>query len=347
MKITLEAAPGESGLGADQAGGTGRVGDGHVDFSFRAPEHWLNAPSSASARVGKLPVNSSALVLGDDEVGPVLMFFRLDAGINPPNAPRHGHASDNFRISLLGELPMGRESYGPGQFRLQQGWAPYASDNYAQGPEGGWTALMFADQRGTRVRPVPADGPELTDANAKVAEWIGIRGDLVSTEPADQPGPSAMVTTLDGVRKAAHINADFEGADDWLAVGEHARAVAALMGDPEKGPFMLLATVSPGGRALSSCACDTEVFRLVVRGSCTIGADRYEAGDMRVDVAGGRFGDVVAGPDGLDEVVVVADRRAIVAGAIDDDLWGPWVSQTVATLRDGLDDAMARLPQPH
>ena len=65
----------------------------------------------------------------------------------------HAHASDNWRISVRGTTNMGRDTYEQGQFRFHDGGVPYASDNFAWGPDGGYGIIMFADRRGFAIRP--------------------------------------------------------------------------------------------------------------------------------------------------------------------------------------------------
>ena len=69
----------------------------------------------------------------------------------------HAHASDNWRISVRGTTNMGRDTYEQGQFRFHDGGVPYASDNFAWGPEGGYGIIVFADRRGFAIRPVKAE----------------------------------------------------------------------------------------------------------------------------------------------------------------------------------------------
>jgi len=52
---------------------------------------------------------------------------------------------------------MGRDTYEQGQFRFHDGGGPYASDNFAWGPDGGYGIIMFADRRGFAIRPVKAE----------------------------------------------------------------------------------------------------------------------------------------------------------------------------------------------
>jgi len=51
---------------------------------------------------------------------------------------------------------------------------------------------------------------------------------------------------------------------------------------------------------------DSDVFRCVISGSCDYG----QMGDTQLYPAGHEWPEVSAGPDGLDEVIILADRRA-------------------------------------
>src|SRR5690606_3215280 len=61
----------------------------------------------------------------------------------------------------------------------------------------------------------------------------------------------------------------------------------------------------------------SDVFRCVISGSHQRGGETVEMGDCRFQAAGVPWEAVVAGPDGLDEVIVVGDRsgrHAVVEG---------------------------------
>lgn len=309
-------------------------GDGYANLSFRETERWASM-STAKSRVAGTAVRSTAVLLGDDEDDPALLFLALGPDVSPPDAPAHGHASDTWRMSLLGVLPMGPDSYAAGEFRFQQGWKPYASDNYANGPQGGWTALLFGDRRGMRVRHVHHEGPAITPTDRALAAWLGIEGDLLSDDPAAAPGPSSMATTLDDQRVGARLNGSFADADGWTSF-EGGTLAAGAVGDREAGPIVVLAHVRAGARPLSSCTFETDVLRIVLRGSYVLDGTTYEAGDMRVQAAGVAFGVAEAGPDGVDEVVVLADRRVVRPDAVADARWS-------GALEAVLDDLSARL----
>ena len=299
-------------------------GDGYTNLSFRRPEQWASMPVEA-------PVRSTAALLGDEATGPVLLLLELPPGVTLPPAPAHGHASDTWRMPLAGTLPMGPDSYEPGEFRFQAGWKPYASDNLAGGPDGGWTALLFGDRRGLRVRPVQADGPAVSPLDRAASDWLRVGGDLVSDDPAHAPGPSCLSTTIGDRPGRARINGSFGATDGWFRFGE-ARVAGAWLGHPVTGPLVLLTAIGAGGRPLASYSFGTEVLRLVVRGSCQIGEAWYRAGDIRVEHAGS-CGPAKAGPDGVDEVVIIADRRFATSDSIRDPGWASTLEAVAARLR--------------
>lgn len=283
--------------------------DGGVRLSFRETGQWTMPPALRKAvRPGGNPFDVTALLFGDELKGPALLFFSVNPGVSLPDAPAHAHASDNFRMSLRGVLPMGSERYGPGEFRLQRGWKAYASDNYANGPQGGWSVLLFGDRRGVRTRHVSADAPPHDAADQLLAEWLGITGDLTSSDPADTSGPSAISTNL-GQFRGARVNSSFARAGDWPTVSPGVRSAGSLLGDPTSGPVLLLVDSDAAAATSRGQVFDTEVFHLVVSGTCSIDGVEHTAGDMRLVPAGCRVPEVVAGPDGLQEMVVLGDRR--------------------------------------
>ncbi|WP_123024338.1 hypothetical protein [Mycolicibacterium stellerae] len=280
----------------------------YVELSFAATDRWITPPYLRSAaRTADTPFDVTAILAGDSVKGPLILLLAVAPGIEPPDAPAHGHASDNFRISLCGTLPMGSQRYGAGEFRFQRGWKPYASDNYAHGTDGGWTMLCFADRRGARVRHVDPDAPAHGPADANLAAWLGIGGDLTSNDPHLTAGDSALAVNF-GVSRKPHLNGSYAQASAWPGVGTDTRAMGALLGDPQRGPLMVMSRTSPNALSASRFTVDTELVHVVVRGSCTIGDQSRRAGDIRVTRAGAETESVVAGPDGVDELIVLGDR---------------------------------------
>jgi hypothetical protein len=272
--------------------------DGHVDLSYSERSGWFNDMGATI-----LPV-----MIGDDHCGPfVALSYVEPMEEQMPLSFAHAHASDNWRISVRGTTNMGRDTYAQGQFRFHDGGVPYASDNYAWGPDGGYGIIMFADRRGFAIRPVKASIAEkLGPQQAAAAAGLGI--DM--QDPC--PGAPAIATTM-GLTEHAHLDGGFDAADEWNEIGTGVRMAAGLAGEPACGPVLLFLDCDAGCEALPSHSIDTEVIVAPVSGSVEAAGVVLEQGDVRVEEAGVDHPALVAGPDGVSLVVIVADRRALRA----------------------------------
>jgi len=105
------------------------------------------------------------------------------------------------------------------------------------------------------------------------------------------------------------LNGSFATSGDWPAVNESTNVAGALMGDRTCGPVVVLSTTKAGGWAASEFSLDTELFHFVVRGRCSIGGVSQRCGDMWVQRGGAPLGPIIAGPEGVDEVIILGDRR--------------------------------------
>jgi len=101
---------------------------------------------------------------------------------------------------------------------------------------------------------------------------------------------------------------------------------------------MVLARTRPGAVAAGAFRVDTEVFHMVVRGSASIGGAEQLAGDMRVQRPGSPLDTVVAGPEGVDELIVFGDRRGATPEFLGDTVGWPSV---VVALRAELAQELA------
>lgn len=324
-----------------RAMGVNKATDEYSDMSFRSQEVWPRLSLFGQSA----PL--AATLLGDAECGPALFFTATPPGtaVDPPKGSSHSHASDHWRVPVLGETTVGREIFGPGEFFFQRGWIPYPIHNNAQGPDGGWEILLLADRRGCAARLV-SNGNTAQDrqmasmmrtAEAVIGAAFGISGDTFSDDPADAPGPSAVVTTL-GAMTSGRLRGSFQDSAAWPSVSAHSRAVVALMGDSAAGPIVILSITEPGGEAATRCQFETEVFRAVVAGSCKIDGTTYRAGDMRVQRASAWCDQVVAGDDGLCEVVILGDRRKVVPG-VDRKHWPHGIDDITSELLSSLEAA--------
>jgi hypothetical protein len=317
--------------------GASQATDASIELSFRQAELW---PGDVHGML------TNIVLIGDEESGPGIALTSTRPGEENVPGQAHGHASDNFRISLLGSFVMGREEYNPGAFRFQNGWRGYPSDNCSWGADGGWEITMMADRRGTRRRQVQGWVPGSPEAEAEIAlqhylaSTFEFDGDLVDSDGSVACGPSALVTTIGLTENSGKLNGSFADSSTWPEVSASTRAVVSIMGDQFCGPVVVLAATAPGGIAMPAWSFDTEVLRVVVAGSCWIDGRAYEKGDMRMQLPGRQSGSVSAGPEGLQEMLVFGDRRYLDLHAKCDELeWPGNVGKMVCDLIGRLPDS--------
>ena len=198
--------------------------DGHVDIDFADRNGWTE---NMGATI--LPI-----MMGDDHCGPfVALSYVEPTSTQMPLSFAHAHASDNWRISVRGTTNMGRDAYEQGQFRFHDGGVPYASDNFAWGPDGGYGIIMFADRRGFAIRPVKA---ELAEQMMPAQEVAGRAMGIDVQDPC--PGAPAIITTL-GPTARAHLDGGFDTSEQWDEIAPGVRMAAGLAGEPTCGPVLV------------------------------------------------------------------------------------------------------------
>ena len=274
---------------------------GRVDLSFNRAASWQDIPTDIPG--GKF----SVLLCGDESAGPLFVLASLPPMTESgPLSPAHGHDSDTWRITVLGQSRMGRTVYSAGDFRFQRGGQPYGEDNFAWGPTGGQSAVMVADRRGFPTRPVSQD---LAAQVAPVMQRYADEWGVVLPDP--YPERPAVATVLGEPDKAGKVEGTFKDVSAWAAPFAGTRLALGCVGHPVVGPIVVLVRSEPGELAIPACSFDTEVVHLVIEGDCTVGGDLLSQGDLRLITAGNRCQPVVAGPDGLSHVMVISDRRAL------------------------------------
>lgn len=312
------------------------IGASYVNMSFKQPQEWISYDDEGSFYY-------TVILFGDEEVGPGLFLTYTKPGIVVPKSIPHTHASDNWRISLLGDFHMGRVTYGPGQFRLQEGWKVYPDDNVSYGLNGGWEINLMADRRGMKVRPaVPLpEGEEYYEEQSLRATAIqfGFGGDALSDDPAKGAGPSAIASTMVPPNKPrlsmGHLNGSFADSHTWIDVSASTRAAVTLFGERECGPVLILSETKAGEVAMPRVRFGTELFRSVVEGGCLIGDQLYEEGDIRIQHASTWCEPVRALESGLKEILVLGDRRMLDI----ESEGGEW-PQDLRTIVDGLQGSL-------
>ena len=294
--------------------------DGHVDVDFTDRSGWTEDMGATI-----LP-----MLVGDHHCGPFIVLSYVEPREDQmPLSFAHAHASDNWRISVRGTTNMGRDAYAQGQFRFHDGGVPYASDNFAWGPDGGYGIIVFADRRGFAIRPVKTEIAEkVTPAQEAAGAALGI--DM--QDPC--PGAPAIATTL-GRTTRAHLDGGFDTSDGWAEISPGVRMAAGLAGEPTSGPVLVFLDCAAGHESVPVRSIGSETVVAPVTGSILAGGATLAQGDVRLEEAGVEHPALVAGPDGAQLVVVFADRRAL-RSALDDGTMTGSMAEALSTALTGL-----------
>jgi hypothetical protein len=299
--------------------------DGHVDASFTERSGW--SESMGATVLG--------IMAGDDHCGPFVVLSYVEPSAEQmPLSFAHAHASDNWRISVRGTTNMGRDTYEQGQFRFHEGGVPYASDNFAWGPDGGYGIIMFADRRGFAIRPVKAEiAARVTPAQEAVGAALGI--DM--QDPC--PGAPAIATTMGPIERA-HLDGGFDSSGDWDEIAPGVRMAAGIAGDPTSGPVLVFLDCAAGTEAVPARSTGSETIVAPVSGAIEVAGATLSQGDVRVEEADVDHPVLVAGPDGAQLVVLFADRSAL-RSALDG---GAFAGALGAALSTVLAELQSQLP---
>lgn len=300
--------------------------DGHVDADFAERSGWTE---NMGATV--LP-----MLVGDDHCGPLIVLSYVEPSDEQmPLSFAHAHASDNWRISVRGTTNMGRDAYTEGQFRFHDGGVPYASDNFAWGPDGGYGILLFADRRGFAIRPVKAEIAErVTPEQAMVGAALGI--DM--QDPC--PGAPAIATTM-GLTRRAHLDGGFDTSHEWEEIAPGVRLATGLAGEPTSGPVLVFLDCAAGSVCVPAHSIASETLIAPVSGSIEAAGVTLAQGDVRLEEADVEHPALVAGPNGAQLVVIFADRRAL-RSALDDGAVSGALGEALSTVLTDLEGQLPR-----
>lgn len=273
----------------------------HLDISYNRPEDWPKLTPSGSIRAFIFNV-------GDAEAGP---GFQL--GLIRPVAgetldwrhsidPLHHHGSDQFRVILTDSWNLAGRRLEAGDFAFQASGIVYQEH---PGPGGaGTTMLIMGDRRGNQATIALKKDVET------IFEYDDVYGapkpDAVYPHPAGDRGISAISTSA-GQGEHGYVR----GTIAKLEAGDGG-ALSGLFGDVEAGPAVHVIHGAAGERIVPPARWSTEIVTLVVAGSATIDGKAYGAGELRVQREETPMGAILAGDDGVELVLVVADRRARV-----------------------------------
>ena len=285
--------------------------DDHLDLSFDRPEEW--PPSELkSLRGGRFRI-------GDAEAGPVVTFVRASKVAGEyldwkhEIDPLHFHGTDQFRLLLGGRWTTAREPYRPGSFGFQESGRVY--QEHPGDDHRACLLLVYGDRRGepaTITLAVDRDVIEARGATEIVGAPVAGAGDYA--HPAGRKGVAAVRTTA-GPAPGGHFVSSFAASAGWSEVAEGVEGFGGAWGDEAVGPLVCILRASPNKSVIPAMSWATEIMLVTGRGSCQVGGDDYHSGEFRVQKSDTEVGAVVAGPDGFEGVLLVADRRAADLGS--------------------------------
>ena len=293
--------------------------DGHIVLSYTDRSGWID---NMGATI--LP-----MMVGDPECGPFIVLSYVEPSEEQmPLSFAHAHASDNWRISVQGTTNMGRDTYEQGQWRFHDGGVPYASDNFAWGPDGGYGIIMFADRRGFAIQPVKAEIAERVFPEQQAA---GAAMGIDMKDPC--PGAPAIATTM-GPTERAHLDGGFDESGEWDEIAPGVRMAVGLAGEPTSGPVLVFLDCAAGSEVLPARSVGTETLVAPVSGSVADGGSTLQRGDVRLEEADASQPALVAGADGVQLVVIFADRRAVRSAVDGGSLAGAFGDALASVLTD-------------
>lgn len=277
-----------------------------IEGNIYFPQRWCALSRDGDYR--ELP-----FLLGDPMTGPMARFLSFPPGRDSVRvngkAYAHHHRTDTFRMAL-GPQPMQTRILGQwldhGDFVLRG-----ANDVYVEksGGRGAILLLVSADRRG--YHPVySAAEREEAESTLDPSSAIVFGDNIPHFHERDEDvvsGPEASFAALQAQQPV--LFGALSDDQEWFGLSDGSKVGAVFMADPASGTLILLsnntanALEAPAGRYAS------DMVRLVLSGSCSVGERAYSAGDFRFTRAGTEEGAIVHGPSGSTQVLIFGDRR--------------------------------------
>ncbi|BBX17045.1 hypothetical protein CRI77_19610 [Mycolicibacterium duvalii] len=267
----------------------------HLDISYRAQDTWPAMTPAGS-------IKNYTFGIGDPQVGPLVQLGLVTSMPEEPLDwrhvvdPPHFHGSDQFRVLAGGEWNVGGRPLHAGDYMFQEAGKVYREHPASDDPA--WIVLVIGDRRGALPTIMAeADKETLIDG-----------GDNFRAADAENYAHPA------GPKGIADVNTSAGGCSRGYLHGSVAALAAdaplhGTFGDANAGPSVELIHAATDETIRPESVCGTEQFLVVTGGSLTIGSDVYLPGDMRVQRAEEPMPALVAGAEGCQLTLVVADRR--------------------------------------
>lgn len=281
--------------------------NGPLELSYRNRDAWPNFSARGS-------IKAQTFDFGDPDAGPMIQLG-LVSNVDGETLdwkhgqdPVHHHGSDQFRVVSGGDWLLANEPLPAGNYSFQEaGWV------YQEHPgEGGaaWMLLVMGDRRGAHAT-LRFAGDHKTFADAHNGHYLNdYGGEYGDAKPYPHPAGHKGLAGISTSAGACNWGYMFGAIADLDEGADGIAALTGVLGDETVGPIVHVLKCSANRSPLPACTYSTETLLIIVKGSCSIGASTYQPGDLRVQPAGKRLEHIVAGPNGLEAVLIIADRRA-------------------------------------
>lgn len=264
-------------------------------LSYRDEESWPTMTPGGS-------IKNFTFGLGDPVTGPIVQLGLVTRQSSEPLDwkhvvdPPHFHGSDQFRVLAGGRWSLAGQPLATGEFAFQEAGRVYRE--HPDGDDPAWILLIIGDRRGSSPTVVREE-----DRSTVIDTGNALDRPVDAADYAHPAGPRGLpaVATTGGSMSRGYLR----GRIADVAAG----ALSGVLGDARSGPVVHVLHVEPHAVVPAHVAA-TEQFLAVISGSCSIDDAEHRGGDMRVQPAGVSMPEVVAGPDGVELTLVVADRRA-------------------------------------
>jgi hypothetical protein len=302
----------------------------HLDLSFRDTTNW--------PRVGPdegLPP-SLFMSLGDPVSGPDIQLAIFSPPPNDMYLDTHYHGSDQFRAVIQGEIHVQRKYLMASQFGYQISGVPYREGFRAGKGEDLWMFAVHGERRGARSTMLGTDGDfqSIAFGDDQLDRPVASKDDPYWDDvPGGSKGIIGLGTTL-GRQVGGFVWGSYGEDKGWRPLIPGVSITAGVLSDRISGPVILTLRSEMGRPAVPRATYGTEVAFSVIRGSCQIGDRKYIAGEVRIQKAGTTMDAIVSGPDGLDAVLMIADRRMLPQTEASDPLAERWPALIAALIAE-------------
>jgi hypothetical protein len=287
--------------------------EGRVEGSFDSFENWDPVPYAPDVHDKR----QQFILLGDETSGPAIVLTysgpeKIARGKEfYSSIPPHLHRSPTFRISLghqNEQMLINNKWFGDGDYWILDANKFYNDPN---GNDGCAIFNVFADRRG--VFPVfrlkPGMTREQMDAYAMTLLTPPLDATYAYHDKNEDAVAGAAISTRDGLDHGGQARGSIHDQTGWTLLSDGSRVAVVAIGDPTSGPLIIMTANQPGTLEAPALRYEVDTFRMIARGTCSIGDREYGEGEFVAPPAGTEIPPVSHGAEGSIQLMVISDRR--------------------------------------